>query len=334
MSGADKDLAQTFYTDFQASRTDLTKRLDDLKERVTPATDGVNDLALDVAKLRKVFIDAREYLPTYDQRQYENFLKLMEQSVEELRATSASKPKFVFQRKTNKGKEAIALTSSVKMDAQASQTTDLDSPATLTKEESTSTHVALNGYFNSYLSWSSLPSPTSAATDVAVSDLTRCVVNFLSEGPDVPTRVVSALHARNLVDTVLLLPRIAGSALLHDLANCVIVLGCHQFRMHTSSNVRIHLAIQSNPIIEHCSSISFAGYPSSLQGGHITPDSKHLSVQDFSHIRATPSPNWSALPDEKNMLDEEWESLAKVRSDEEVVATLWHVLPLSKEHET
>ncbi|KAI0089468.1 tubulin binding cofactor C-domain-containing protein [Irpex rosettiformis] len=328
MSGTDKDLAQTFFADFQAARTDLTKRLDDLKASHTPATEGTNDLALDVAKLRKEYIDAREYLPTYDQRQYDNFLKSMEQSVEELRTASAGKPKFSFKRKANKGKEAIALTSSVHLEEKLSVSTDLASPKKETKEDSTSSHVSLSGFSSSYLSWSSIPPPNAAATDLAISDLKRCVVNLLPHGSDNPGRVISALHVRNLTDTVLLLPRIEGSALLHDMKNCMIILGCHQFRMHTSIDIRVHLAIQSNPIIEHCSSVTFASYPSSLQEGQPVTDSKHLSVQDFSHIRQTPSPNWCALPAELELSEEEWTTLKKARSDD-VVAMLRRYLPES-----
>lgn len=34
--------------------------------------------------------------------------------------------------------------------------------------------------------------------------------------------------------------------------------------MHTSANIDVYLTIQSNPIIEHCSSVAFAAYPYSL----------------------------------------------------------------------
>ncbi len=154
----------------------------------------------------------------------------MEQSLEELRSSAAAKPKFSFKRKANKGKESIALTSSVKMDEKVSVTTDLDPSKSDTNAESTSNHISLSGLSDAYLSWSSLPSHTSDATDLAVSDLTRCVVNLLPDESANPGRAISALHVRNLVDTVLLLPRIEGSALLHDMKNCIIVLGCHQVR--------------------------------------------------------------------------------------------------------
>lgn len=148
---------------------------------------------------------------------------------------------------------------------------------------STSSHVSLSGHSHKYLSWSSLPPINSEATDLAISNLDHCVINLLSGEPSGTRHAISALHARNLVNTVLILPLINGSALMHDLTNCTIVLGCHQvcgmmsnggafvdtlnllqFRMHASSDVNVYLTIQSNPIIEHCSSVAFAGYPSSL----------------------------------------------------------------------
>jgi len=145
---------------------------------------------------------------------------------------------------------------------------------------------------------------------LTISDLDHCVVNLIPStivttgGADGPkahglttSLDISAIHVRNLTDTVLLLPPINGSVLLHDLARCTLVLGCHQFRMHTSNNVDVFLAIPSNPIIEHCSDIRFSGYPKFLSLSLDENPSNHLSVQDFSHIRSTPSPHWSVLSD-------------------------------------
>lgn len=83
--------------------------------------------------------------------------------------------------------------------------------------------------------------------------------------------------------------------------------------MHDSQKVHVYLSITSSPVIEHCSDIRFTAYPDTLMDNRgesnrvrYSPyvailsteseqDSKHLSVQDFSHIRTTPSPNWSIL---------------------------------------
>lgn len=58
----------------------------------------------------------------------------------------------------------------------------------------------------------------------------------------------------------------------------------------------------------------------------LSSQSKHLAVQDFSHIRSTPSPHWSALPSEKELATEEWDVLVKAR-DTDAVATSRRFLP-------
>jgi hypothetical protein len=77
--------------------------------------------------------------------------------------------------------------------------------------------------------------PHAAQTDLALADLKNCVVDLLpstaagglEEGKPLN---LTALHVRNLKDCVVLLPHIAGSALLHDMDRCVILLGSHQVR--------------------------------------------------------------------------------------------------------
>jgi hypothetical protein len=127
---------------------------------------------------------------------------------------------------------------------------------------------------------------TSEVSDLTISDLNNCIVNLLPDASGGHSSrdsslKISALHIRNLTDTVLLLPIIQGSVLLHDLRRCVVVAGCHQvrflsykrstelktrqFRMHNSTSVDVYLSISSTPIIEHCSQIRFASYPASLR---------------------------------------------------------------------
>ena len=100
-----------------------------------------------------------------------------------------------------------------------------------------STNLSLSSHSHRYLTREALPSHP-AQSDLSISDLDHCIVNLLpsassssssSSGIDTPL-IISALHARNLSDCVVLLPGVDGSALLHDLERCVVVLGCHQVR--------------------------------------------------------------------------------------------------------
>lgn len=52
-------------------RTDVSARLDKLKDQPNPSSEDVALLVQHVAKLRKELVDATAYLPSYDQRQYE-----------------------------------------------------------------------------------------------------------------------------------------------------------------------------------------------------------------------------------------------------------------------
>jgi tubulin-specific chaperone C len=93
--------------------------------------------------------------------------------------------------------------------------------------------------------------------------------------------------------------------------------------MHTSRDVDVYLSIQSNPIIEHCAGIRFGSYPRS-----VLPDVTQnvLSVQDFSHIKPAPSPNWRFLSDEEKLdVKEGW--YERLSSDEDISPILDELLP-------
>lgn len=88
--------------------------------------------------------------------------------------------------------------------------------------------------------------------------------------------------------------------------------------MHSSKKVDVLLVITSNPIIEHCQEIRFGRYPNNLlpvarreevqvhspifvymPSRYSYQNLGAFNVQDFSHIRPTPSPNFSAMTNEE-----------------------------------
>ncbi|KAH9947804.1 tubulin binding cofactor C-domain-containing protein [Amylocystis lapponica] len=334
MADTNQSLAQEFYIHFQATRSELTTRLDALKSDRT-AHEASEQLSLDIAKLRKELTDVTSYLPSYDQRQCELRLKELEESLHGLRLASAPKPKFAFKRKANKPSPSASPAQ------ERPPSASIPAPA-VPNDTQLSSGLSLSGQSHRFLTLASLSAPRSSPTsDITISDLDHCVVNLLpppsSHDPDgTHTIRFTALHARNLAHCVLIMPRIDGSALLHDMSRCTVVLGCHQYRMHTSSHVDVYLAIPSNPIIEHCTGIRFAGYPATLLSADAgvdsdsTPASSHLSVQDFSHIRATPSPNWSALSEERTLEDVDWQHASGIQ-DSDVDNSLQELLPRAEQ---
>ncbi|TCD63589.1 hypothetical protein EIP91_005197 [Steccherinum ochraceum] len=300
MADSNRTLIEQFYAKFNESRSDLSTRLEAFKNDAAKPKDVLDQIALDIAQLRKDLADATSYLPAYDQRQYELQVKNFEQSLDQLRTASAPKPKFAFKRKQ-------AAPSS-------GQTTPSTKPPLTSPNAASSTSTtisnnarSLSGHSGAYLGPTSLPASSSASgSELTISDVDNCIINLFptsSEGAD----VISALHVKNVKRSVLLLPVMSGSAILHDVQDTVLVIGCHQFRMHTSSHVDVYLSIPSNPIIEHCSNIRFAKYPTHLTTSPSNDNAnKYLSVQDFSHIRATPSPNWQELPGDTVIGEERW----------------------------
>ncbi|KAJ7747901.1 tubulin binding cofactor C-domain-containing protein [Mycena maculata] len=306
MSDPAWSFSQAFSAQFQASRTELESRVD-LAKSTNITADALQSLSVDLAKLTKTLAGATGSLPGYDQRQYELQLKALEKSLEEFR-TSIPKSKFAFKRKAPTPSTQVALSPVPLAVAPQPVSTSI-----------VSTNLTLSSHSFRYLSKASLSS-ASQASDLTISDLSSCIVNLLPDAESKTSLEVSALHIRNLTDTVLLLPVIQGSVLLHDLRRCIVVVGCHQFRMHTSTAVDVYLSIPSTPIIEHCSQIRFASYPAALSQ-NISPNV--FSVQDFSHIKSTPSPNWSLMVKDNPIA---W-PVDTVISEKEVVDLLNTLLP-------
>ncbi|KAI5994519.1 tubulin binding cofactor C-domain-containing protein [Pisolithus albus] len=278
MSESKWTFAQNFCAEFHVKAAEITSRLDDIK-RDNPSPETVQAVAVDVSRLAKSLADATGSLPSYDQRQCEMQLQSLEKAIEALRGAPSAVSKFTFRRKVAKA--------------------DVDSPATRAvpiprnMSPATGSINVLSSLSCRYLTSADFEHRKMSG-ELTLSDLATCIVNLLPK--DSHNMDISAIHVQRLTDCVLILPRINGSILLHNLSNCVLVAGCHQFRMHSSADVDVYLFAGSNPIIEHCSSIRFAGYPDALLEDSVQQNNTALAVQDFSHIRSTPSPNWSVLP--------------------------------------
>ncbi|KAF9045246.1 tubulin binding cofactor C-domain-containing protein [Panaeolus papilionaceus] len=289
--------SQNFTTQFQAMRSDLESRIESAKSGGSVTQETITELSILLAKATRALADATGSIPSYDQKQYELQLKGIEKSIELLRPSSSSKGKFSFKKKA-------AVEPSVSTAAPV--VTPTPAPVNTSRTTIGSSILTLSNRENQYITRSNLPEHTQR-TDLSVSDVKDCIIDLLPspEGGDTTPSSgeqleLSALHIRNVTNCVILLPLVGGSALLHDIVNCILVLGCHQFRMHTSTRVDIFLSIGSNPIIEDCNNLRFATYPSSLTVPSLDVQETLPTVQDFSHIRPTPSPHYSILDESTN----------------------------------
>ncbi|KAI1786924.1 tubulin binding cofactor C-domain-containing protein [Ganoderma leucocontextum] len=324
-----QELGQEYYGRLDAIAQDLSASIQKLKGGGT-APEVIDQATVELSKLRKNFTDAVPYLPSYDQRTLDLKIKSIESGLEGARTARAPKAKFAFKRKAAKPAASSPVSSPPPSTALSTSVIPTNKPPT--------SGLSISGHSHKYLSLASLALPWSSASDLTISDLDHCIVNLIpsSANPDYPQELAfTALHAKNLNNTILVLPIITGSALLHDMKNCVIALGSRQFRIHASSQVDVYITISSNPIIEHCSATRFTAYPAVLrcptpmpvltQTDSVRPEAQggnsYLAVQDFSHIRATPSPNWSALAQAASILDGKW-PLSAVGDVDEVLQDL------------
>ncbi|KAJ3786061.1 tubulin binding cofactor C-domain-containing protein [Lentinula aff. detonsa] len=290
--GSRWNFSQSFLSDFQSSRSDLQTCIQQATQSGTASKQTLDNLNLQLAQLSKNIVDAAGSIPKFDQRNCENQLKEIEQSLERLRKASSPASKFAFKRKA---REATQPPSNV-------------STASVTGSVAPKSSLTLSSYTMKLVTPRDLPDPETIApelrSELSIIDLDSCILNLL----DTKQYEISALHVRDVKNSILLLPVLEGSIILHDLANCVVVVSCHQFRMHSSQNIDVYLSIQSNPIIEHCSGIRFGPYPSAftLENDQHVPG---LAVQDFSHIKSTPSPHWCMLAEGAWKSSEDWQSI-------------------------
>ncbi|EJU01304.1 hypothetical protein DACRYDRAFT_116494 [Dacryopinax primogenitus] len=242
-----------------------------------------------VTALRAELTASMDLLTGYNQRQLDTQLKALEQKVREAKASAKPQGKFSFKRMKPVAKPVVASSSS-----------STSAPATSSLVPSTSSGHTIFSLSNSCITFASLNSEPGA--DLLLSSLDHCLVNLIPASADLPppTPVLGSIHARALRHTVLLLPVIPGSVFLEGCTECLVVVGCHQLRIHASENTTVLLQVNSVPIIEHCRGISVGEYPAVLralvlQDSGTTFDSKHAEMQDFNWLQGGQSPNWNRI---------------------------------------
>ncbi|EZF97559.1 hypothetical protein H113_02442 [Trichophyton rubrum MR1459] len=125
-------------------------------------------------------------------------------------------------------------------------------------------------------------------------------------------RSFSTCIFRDSCDSLAIFGKVDGPAFISDVIDSVVVVKCHQFRMHECNNVVVYLSCATNPIIEGCVDIKFSPLPGAFvsTSGSSTQNGKQADkwslVEDFNWLKPEPSPNWSVLEDEKAVEDHVW----------------------------
>ncbi|KAK2745228.1 hypothetical protein FQN55_006354 [Onygenales sp. PD_40] len=174
-----------------------------------------------------------------------------------------------------------------------------------------------------------LPASTShAALPLSMTSLRHCVVDMSI--PTTNSRPFAGLSIKGVTESLLVCGQVNGPAHITGVKQSVIVVTCHQFRMHDCVDVDVYLSCSSKPIIEDCSNIRFGKIPDAFVGlySHFTslffpemveeliyisikaqdPSCRNRTnlwdqVEDFKWIKAEQSPNWK-LMDESDAIPE------------------------------
>lgn len=342
-----------FHQYFRRGIATLQERIDSLLLPQTTVSNRqavIDDAMVGIAKLSTELADASGELPSYDQRSYNQAIKALNDKLTMARASYAPKTKFSFKNKRLAAPISEADSTHTSRSATPTHLQDPDSQSRgrptpafaeasshvlagqdMERNEDGSRHfedqdqwILLNAEKDAYVNWP--PSRMVEADDSArpqhgktciVSDMSNSIIKIDTKG-NVP--VPSALTLNTTVRSLVLAPDIRGAAHITGLRNSVLVLSCHQFRMHKSNHVDVYLYCNNRPIIEDCIDIKFACIPSVFQtAGHDTGQAVEGSissqqnmfdqVDDFKWLRNEASPNWRPMQEEEAVREGFWRDI-------------------------
>lgn len=295
-----------------------------------PST-SITDISKRISSLRTLVDSFGEGLPKYDRGRYASQITELESKVAVLRAKEKPKSRFAFtkpksspgaaQSIPNASSQATSNISSLTASSSSSsdsgdisQTRGLSTFTPASTSTSTSSTHTISCLANTIVRPELAPG--TGAYTLSLSSLSRCVIDLCppratGTGPEVgPPRapadgttwtaagqrpILTALHAKDLEQCIMVAPVLPGSAMLSGMVNCLVIVGAQQFRIHSSTNTHVLLNVASLPVIEHCTNVAFGAYPSFLLSTQPAYESRHTQVQDFDWVRGGQSPNWSLL---------------------------------------
>lgn len=257
-------------------------------------TEQLQSINSEIIEARTTLTNNTHILPTYDQRTHEQNLKRVNEYLQLRRLELKPKARFAFKRTTK-----VSHTNDSADKAQQDDPKSSIDPPSSSLAASSSTEVQHTSFDRiSDRNDEHIVPNIKAQSDLHLLNLKGCVVDLRAKEIN-STNSIQALQLRNLQQCVILAGRIDGSVMIHDCQNCLFILECRQFRMHSSQDIFVLISTKSIATIEHCTKIVFG--PASVpllegEGGVEDATFTTPKVQDFDHISTlTPSPNWHSV---------------------------------------
>ncbi|SAM05678.1 hypothetical protein [Absidia glauca] len=290
------EASNTFWIDFKKEKQAIEQTIDHSQQVAkSQLPDHFNTILQQINQLEKRITEATTFIPSYDERQYALQIRDLTGLLDTTRTQLTPKPKFSFKTKLGnkqKPKEtkpaqgkythtdfASLLTLPAWIIVLASKPTD-QTPLL----ENT---ISFTNLENQVLTLSEHNAPsTTAAVDISLSYLSRCVVWLPTD-----TMTVSTVHLKQVKDCIIVCGNVQGSILIYGLEDSILTVNCHQFRMHDAKNVDVLMHVSSRPIMEDSSAIRVG----STQDQKSSVSNYFDQMDDFNWLKQQASPHWRVL---------------------------------------
>ncbi|SPO21471.1 uncharacterized protein UTRI_00953_B [Ustilago trichophora] len=281
---ANASSAHAFYTQFRASTGELLDQIAHVKTQEA-LQDALQILARLSADLTRA-VDSG-ILPPHDQGVHKRRLDEVSAALEVSRrevdkgvsvAMEGGKNKaggFAFKRKTPVLAPDSSATTTIPA-ASTSTTNAQTSQATPVEQERKPSHLTISSLHNT-IYHPTLTDLKDTRISLDLFNITSCLIDLR---PYSSTHTVLSVQLRSIFNSILLLPPIEGSIMIHDLKHSLLAIpSCHQFRMHTSHQVAVELCTKRGSVVtvEGCTGIRFVAKGEG-------EEEAGLRVQDFDDL--------------------------------------------------
>jgi tubulin-specific chaperone C len=295
INGKESDFAQNFWKSFTLDVAAMRNDMKDLKPNCAPDLEKIVFLKNRWSELQISATEATPMLPAYDVRRTQEELETLSRELRDTEAALKPKKKFAFAARTKQSiPQAPGVTDNAVEKTQA--------------PPSVVTSVAAGIPDGSYV-----VADKKDTVDMLSSELLKsCGRNGLNvqlllrdcEGLQLSApSLLGSVRLEGIRNSFVFLGPCCTSVYLENCTDCTVFIACHQLRIHTSHRCNLYVMVNSHPIIEDCSDMSFAPYSAMYDGIERDVEMSGLqdakcwdNVIDFRWHRSTPSPHWSRIP--------------------------------------
>ncbi|KAG5364470.1 hypothetical protein CKK34_3278 [Yarrowia sp. E02] len=238
-----------FYVDFKKEIQNVRQSLDSKDITPSQALERQDDLA---SKCRHNLI----YLPVRDQDTYNSDLRALLTFIRG--HATQSKAKFKFSHRNLTAKDDSTATKHM-----------LSEDEPVLEEQAFDVLIDLNDTFVTK------PTNSPSVTKIKLFNISKSVVVMDQAS-------YSTAEIDDISDSIILLYRVNGPVYINRVTNSILILACHQFRMHKSDSVSTYVSCSSKrPIIEKCTNVTFGDFPNI---GNFESLTAWEAIDDFSDL--------------------------------------------------